>query len=606
MAHRWHFPQAASSEQLRLLEPTYQVDRALVERLLSARAQAEPLLIWGSFDCDSIVAAALLIKALVGWDTTYFLPQRRLHGYGFQTDILESYRQQGIRLILYVCPSTPISVLDLEVLALRPGEILNATGQAYRLVSELYRRIDRPGVETFLDLVAVGLLSDPVSLAGEAHRLAQQGLAALAHTCRPSLQALLHQFGEKQPTIRALANQIVPKLSAIGRLEAASLVVELLIADDPGMLCETFLQRNKTNREYAEPIMLESAQQIESRLEIQKPIVLASTHWQAEGLPMAAARLVERFHRPVVLMVVGKTTTWGWGMSIPGVNLWEALKAVTPLLERSSGHAQAICFEVDHKNLPALRVALSRELAQHTPTPSQELTISQVVDSSLVLDVAKECDRVYEELAPLEPFGPGHPRPYIALLNCTPNYQISRDGRHLDCKIGGRTLRLRNQADRREELEAHPALDIVFEMEYWVQGKVVWWGRIHDLRPSRQKRSLTKPFELTFLDWRKVETEAVPDLVIRDWPLIPDALATLLRLKKPRTLALARCSWEWAIFEHQILAATPESEMLSAFFSTPPSRLDRKTFLREARAFHQWLNDASAQAILALCQRLMV
>jgi single-stranded-DNA-specific exonuclease len=605
MAHRWHFPQTALSEQLRLPDPTFQVDGSMVERLLQARAQAEPLLIWGSCDCDSIVATALLMKALAGWKTAYFLPQRRL-GYGFQTDVIETYRQQGIRLILCVCSSAPVSGLDLEVLALKPGENLNATGQAYRLVSELYRCSEKSGSETFLDLVAVGLLTDPVSLAGEAHVLAQQGLVALAETNRPSLQALLAQFGEKQPTVRTLANQVVPKLSAIGRLEDVSLAVELLIADDPGALCETFLQLHKANRECAEPIMLESAQQIESRLEIQKPIVLASADWRLEGLPIAAARLVERFHRPVVLISMERKTAWGWGMSIPGVNLWEALKAIAPLLEKSSGHSQAICFEVRNENLPALRVALSRELAQHTPTPVQELTISKVVDSNLVLDIARECDHVYDELAPLEPFGPSHPRPLIAVLNCSPNLQISRDGRHLDCKIGGRTLRLRNQADRREELESHAALDIVFEMEHWVQGKVLWWGRIHDLRPSRQKLALTRSFELTFLDWRKVETEDIPDLVIRNWPLIPDALATLLRHKKPHTVALAPCSQDWASVENQLLTAAPESEMLAAFFTTPPSPSTLKIFLREVRAFHRWLNEASAQEILQLCQRLMV
>jgi single-stranded-DNA-specific exonuclease len=600
MAHRWHFPQAALSEQLRLPNPTFQVDGSMVERLLQAKAQAEPLLIWGSCDCDSIIATALLMKALAGWKTAYFLPQRRLHGYGFQSEILETYRQQGTRLILSVCPSAPVTGLDLEVLALKPGESLNATGQAYRLVSELYHRLEQPGNETFLDLVAVGLLTDPVSLAGEAHPLAQQGLAALAETNRPSLRALLAQFGEKQPTVRTLANQVVPKLSAMGRLEDASLAVELLIADDPGALCETFLQRHKTNRDCAEPIMLESAQLIESRLEIQKPIVLASADWKPEGLPVAASRLVERFHRPVVLISVERTTAWGWGMSIPGVNLWEALKAVAPLLEKSSGHAQTICFEVRNENLPALRVALSRELTQ--ANPAQELTISKVVDSSLVLDIAGECDRIYDELAPLEPFGSGRPRPFIAVLNCIPNLQISRDGRHLDCKIGGRTLRLRNQADRREELESYAALDIVFEMEHWVQGKVLWWGRIHDLRPSRQKRSLTKSFELTFLDWRKVQTEEIPDLVICDWPLLPTALAALLRHKKPRTVALAPCSQDWASVEN----AAPESEMLAAFFSTPPSPSTLKTFLREAHAFRRWLNEASAQEILQLCQRLMV
>jgi single-stranded DNA-specific DHH superfamily exonuclease len=604
MAQRWHFPQALSSEQLRLPDPAFQVDAAIVERLLQAKVQVEPLLIWGSCDCDSIVAIALLTKALAGWNTTYFLHRRR-HGYGFQNDVLETYQQQGIRLILSVCPSVPVTDLDLEVFTLKPGEILNATGQAYRLVEALYNRLEKPGIETFLDLVAVGLLTDPVSLAGEAHPLAQQGLAALAATNRPSLQALLAQFGEKQPTVRTLANQVLPKLSALGRLENASLAVELLIADDPGALCETFVQLHKTNRDCAEPILLESAQQIESRLEIQKPIVLASADWKPEGLPIAAARLVERFHRPVVLISIHKTTAWGWGMSIPGVNLWEALKAVAPLLEKFSGHAQAICFEVATENLPALRVALSRELAQHTPTPSHELTIAKVVDSSLVLDIAGECDRVYAELAPLEPFGPGRPRPFIAVLNSTPNLQISRDGRHLDCKIGGRTLRLRNQADRREELESYAALDIVFEMEHWVQGKVLWWGRIHDLRPSHHKRSLTKSFELTFLDWRKVETEAAPDLVIRDWPLIPDALASLLRHKKPHTVALAPCAQDWETLENQLLTASPESEMLAAFFTTPPSPATLKTFLREARAFRRWLHEASAEEISQLCQRLI-
>jgi single-stranded-DNA-specific exonuclease len=605
MAQRWHFPQALSSEQLRLPDPAFQVDAAIVERLLQAKVQVEPLLIWGSCDCDSIVAIALLTKALAGWNTTYFLHRRR-HGYGFQNDVLETYQQQGIRLILSVCPSVPVTDLDLEVFTLKPGEILNATGQAYRLVEALYNRLEQPGIETFLDLVAVGLLTDPVSLAGEAHPLAQRGLAALAETNRPSLRVLLAQFGEKQPTVRTLANQVVPKLSALGRLEEASLAVELLIADDPGALCETFVQLHKTNRDCAEPILLESAQQIESRLEIQKPIVLASADWKPEGLPIAAARLVERFHRPVVLISMDKTTAWGWGMSIPGVNLWEALKAVAPLLEKFSGHAQAICFEVPNENLPALRVALSRELAQHTPTPSHGLTISKVVDNSLVLDIAGECDRVYDELAPLEPFGPGHPRPFIAVLNCAPNLQISRDGRHLDCKIGGRTLRLRNQADRREELESYAALDIVFEMEHWVQGKVLWWGRIHDLRPSHHKRSLTKSFELTFLDWRKVETEAAPDLVIRDWPLIPDALATLLRHKKPHTVALAPCAQDWETLENQLLTASPHSEMLAAFFTTPPSPATLKTFLREARAFRRWLHEASAEEISQLCQRLMV
>ncbi|MFS8903242.1 single-stranded-DNA-specific exonuclease RecJ [Synechococcus sp. H60.4] len=670
-----------------------------VARLLEAREKGETLCIWGDFDCDGVTATSLLLSALqtLGFRVQFTLPLRSSEGHGLNPQRLQQVLAQGCQVLLTVdcgmgnaaeiaaaqAQGVDVIVADHHTLPdplppayavinpLRlpedhPLRFLPGVGVAYKLTEALYQALGIPGVEEHLDLVAVGIVADVAVLQRECRYLVQRGLVRLAKTQRPGLRVLLDWVSNGQssgmPTAQDIAFRLAPKLNAIGRLDDASLAVELLTTSDPQRaqtLVEHFVALNEECRQLTQQVLQEVSQQVESLdLARERAIVLAGSGWNAGVLGIAAARLAEQYACPTVLIAKDERAGRGYGSgrSIPGVNLVEAIEAVRPLLLGGGGHPMAAGIQVELSCLAAVQLALRRELAARV-SPDQQaraLAVEIVIDWELLAsqgrDRVAELDEVYRQLQLLQPLGHGNPNPVVALMNVrrgSVRLGVSQKGRHLKFELGSRTLWFWEAGEELERWQECRALDIALQLEADAQGKQPWQGKVLAVRPSGnwQAPTVFVP-SLQIRDYRQrplpdslkgvlcYDGQALPldqdfllptktALLLARWPWLPADLAQLLQQVQPQTLILAASGHRWERLPHQIaqlqeLGRTGrwDPHVLAAVTGLPwqwlaelegpeqiPTRLLGR--IQESQAFHRWLDEVSAAQIAQLCQRLL-
>src|SRR5664279_966816 len=118
---------------------------AAVERLLRAREQNEPLVIFGDYDVDGVTSTALLTGVLraLGWQVNFYLPNRMDEGYGLSADGVENcLKKFPVKLLLAVdCGSTAVETISLlrsrgvEVIVLDHHQVSNPAPAAVALVN---------------------------------------------------------------------------------------------------------------------------------------------------------------------------------------------------------------------------------------------------------------------------------------------------------------------------------------------------------------------------------------------------------------------------------------------------------------------------------------
>ena len=135
-------------------------------------------------------------------------------------------------------------------------------------------------------------------------------------------------------------------------------------------------------------------------------LVVAGEGWHPGVIGIVASRLVEKHHRPVVVISLdGEGGGRGSGRSISGFDLLAGLEACSEHLGQFGGHKAAAGLELEAKELDAFREAFAAH-ANKVLAP-EDLKKTERVDAivggaSLGLDLA-------EELRQLAPFGMGNP-----------------------------------------------------------------------------------------------------------------------------------------------------------------------------------------------------
>ncbi|GAB4217844.1 MAG: single-stranded-DNA-specific exonuclease RecJ [Synechococcales cyanobacterium] len=679
------------------------MDKA-VERIVLARTLGEKVVIWGDFDCDGVTSTSLLWWAFqpLNLNFSYTVPLRNGEGHGLNAERLQLLAEQNTRLIITVdcgvanhaevdlayqlgmeviitdhhtlplpLPNAHAVVNPLRLPDDHPLRFLPGVGVAYKLAECLYERLGIPHVETVLDLAATGIVADVAVLQRECRYLVQKGLPVLAASSHLGLAKLvqqeatnkksgLHVINPKPLSAEDIGFRIAPKLNAIGRLDDASLAIELLTTGDldrAQVLIDQFVQANQQRRELSDWVFSEAVAQAEALdLTQQRALVLAGEGWNTGVVGIAASRMVERYGIPTVLIGINpdKQVGHGSGRSIPSVNMAQAIEAVRPLLLGGGGHPMAAGLGVSLDNLPALQVALTRELGSRVSSDitEPELVVELFLDASQEgLDLISELDQIFAELNRLEPFGHGHPRPVVGIMNVKPHQAKiipSRDGRHLSWEIKSRQhvrkIWLWNEGSRLEELVnvgRQNGWDLAFTLEASGFGKEPWSGKLKDWRLAGEwQASLPDPIELTVLDYRDkalpiTPQQAVyagqipapaPELVLKQWPLFPEDLGELLQAVRPKTVYLAAegmdthslahhlpafvHAWEQGIRRQASLSETgiPVSiveRCLQGARQHPAIGMVLLDLLQECQAFQEWLNQAPITEIRKLFRRCL-
>ena len=440
-----------------------------VERLRRAVERNERICVHGDYDVDGICSTALAVLTLreIGADVGWHLPSRFEEGYGVSGTTIARLAEDGVKLILTVdCGITAVAEVEearrlgvdmivtdhhrpgdtlpsCPIVATRPSDYpfpdLCGTGVVVKLAQALLGA-DHPAIARHQDLVALATIADVVPLVDENRALAAAGLRALARTSRPGLQALMRS-AHVDPAIvdsTAVAFRLAPRINAAGRLGRPDLALELLLTDDRTEADRLAAQLEDLNRErqgVEERILREATSLVEAWPEARRGhrgYVLWHEDWHEGVIGIVASRLVERYHRPVVLVA---PSTHGWkgsGRSISEFDLHAGLAACAEHLDGFGGHRAAAGLTIGEESLGAFADAFAQE-ADRT-LGDVDLRPLTVVDAivpacALTLELAQELDR-------LAPFGLGNPEPTLLVASveaATP--ATVGEGRHLRFRV---------------------------------------------------------------------------------------------------------------------------------------------------------------------------
>ncbi|HMK08704.1 MAG TPA: single-stranded-DNA-specific exonuclease RecJ [Anaerolineales bacterium] len=443
------------------------MDRA-VARVRAALQGGEPIVVYGDYDADGLTAATLLTTTLelMGANVSAFIPSRFEEGYGLQQEALLRLRAEGVGLVISVdCgmraaaevraaakaglelivtdhhdPGDELPPAVAVVNPKRPDDRypfkeLAGVGLAFKLAQALVDDQLSGWMDSgALPLVAIGTVADLAPLTGENRTLASRGLDRLRVRPPAGVAALLEVAGLRAArlTARDIGFSIAPRLNAVGRLGSPAAAFQLLRAETIEAARPLAASLDRANRERQDQTraVIERARERMLALPELPALIFDADEDYGEGLlGPAAAKLVEEWHRPAVLVSLRGPVARGSARSVSGFHITEALEACAPMLDRFGGHAAAAGFSAPTDQLAALRAGLERIAWQRLEAPGT----APAVEIDAVVAPADVNRRLVEFLDRLEPLGSGFPPPLLACLGMTvvAARPVGRDRAHL-------------------------------------------------------------------------------------------------------------------------------------------------------------------------------
>jgi single-stranded-DNA-specific exonuclease len=420
-----------------------------VDRIMQAIEAKEKILIYGDYDVDGTTSTVILKKALqlIGADVSYYIPERLKDGYGLREDAMDMARERGIQLIISV--DTGIRAqqvveyaksLGLDVIITDhhlpeeglpkaravlnpkrpdcnyPEKNLAGVGVAFKLAQALLMKTEQSRfIESFVKIAAIGTIADIVPLTGENRVIAKYGLAGLRQPKNHGLRALLEVVG-LSPT-KAISGsdvgfKIGPRINAVGRLAGASTAVDLFDAPDLETAMELAQAMNAQNaaRQQIEAETLKQAlEQIDNTPELSESrvAVIAGQGWHRGVIGIVASKVVERLHRPTIIISIEDGYGYGSGRSIQAFHLLQGLESCGELFERFGGHSHAAGVTLRAENIGELR----RRLNAYAEGMLSAEDLVPIVPIDYELPLKQATLETLDEINRLEPFGSGNPQP---------------------------------------------------------------------------------------------------------------------------------------------------------------------------------------------------
>jgi single-stranded-DNA-specific exonuclease len=502
---------------------------AAVERLRLAIQRRERILVHGDYDVDGICTTALYVRVLgaMGGDVVPFVPHRLTDGYDLTEVGVRVAAARGATLILtgdcgivahdavrlaaasgidvvVTDHHTPGAGLPDAVAVVNPNRTdcpypdksLAGVGVAYKLCTALAEVLGFPEerLAAYLDLVALATVADLAPLTGENRALVRWGLKVLALTPNRGLQALIRSTGLEGRELSAgqVGYILAPRINAVGRMGDAMRGVRLLLTDDPreaAAIAATLEAENRARQEVEAETLRSALSMLEREFDPDRDrgVVLAGRGWHPGVIGIVASRVVERIHRPTVLIALGESEGKGSARSIPGFHLYEAMRDCAAHLTRFGGHRAAAGCSILPERVEAFRAAFAERaaavLGEDDLTP--ELRIDLEVRPEEV-DLA-----LFRTLRHAGPFGMKNPTPVFASRGVRLAGSPRLVGRgHLKLAVasdGGPLEAIGfGMGDRLAEIDRAVPLDVAYKVEENTYGgRSSVQARLVDLRPAR-------------------------------------------------------------------------------------------------------------------------
>jgi len=483
-------------------------------QIVDAIRRQQRIVLYGDYDVDGTTGVAILwhLLKIAGADPGFYVPHRLSEGYGLNCDALRTLVADGADLIVSVdCGVTAtasaravvesgarliitdhhtpgaelpqdVTIVHPRVGGCYPNEHLCGAGVAFKLawaiaqvlsdsdkVDDVYREYLREA----LAFAALGTIADVVPLVGENRIIARHGLGLLPTTPFVGLQVLIASAGLTGAKVGGydVGFKLAPRLNAAGRMGHARLAVELLTRanEDRAREISLYLEEQNRARQAVERKITKQAQELVERNgmdgDTHRAIVLASEGWHGGVIGIVASRLVDRYHRPAVMIALTNGTGQGSCRSIAPFNINDALGRCSQHLTEFGGHAMAAGLTISSECVPAFSEAFI-DVANNALTGA-DLRPKLRIDAEVSFDSLDM--NTAEALAGLGPFGAGNPRPRLSTdwveLAQEPRC-VGKTGKHLTAVFSdGRSVMKAiafGQSESLEPLKRHRKCKVAF------------------------------------------------------------------------------------------------------------------------------------------------
>lgn len=502
---------------------------AAAARLAEAVEGREMVVVHGDYDADGICASALLTSWIrsLGGRAEAIVPDRRQHGYDLSeagvaraaalgasvlitvdcgivahdpvrqatgagmTVIVTDHHRPGSRLpdaFAVVNPNRP----DCPY----PNKHLCGAGVAFKIGQIMARLLGRPQDEswTHLDLVALATIADQVDLKGENRTMTRYGLRVLGDTSRPGLRALMADAGivhGRPVDSTRVAYDLAPRINAAGRVGDPGVPLELLLTSD-GLEARRLARRlgadNRQRKTIEKQVTEEALEVMRAEYDpaVDRGVVVVGEGWHPGVIGIVASRLVERVHRPVVIIALDGDAGRGSARSIPSFDLHAAIANCSRHLVRFGGHHQAAGLDIHRDRLPGFRRAFlgAARRAMGSGEPVPELLGDMEIGLPRI-------DRDFNRfLRYLGPFGRANPEPVLITRGVRLESTRAVKGGHLKFRISHNGAGLNGIGFGMAEsipagsLAAGP-VDVAFNLiENTYQGHTTVEAKALDMRPA--------------------------------------------------------------------------------------------------------------------------
>ena len=288
------------------------------------------------------------------------------------------------------------------------------------------------GGEGTLDLVALSTIADLMPLRDENRILVKRGLRALTATKRIGLRELLARanlYGKDLTTID-VSFHLSPLLNAAGRMGEAPVSVRLLLSADDAearALAEQLTNLNQRRRTVADEAWTRAQPGARESYERSggKLVWVIDRQLPRGVTGMLAARLVDAFRAPAIVVADQGEEASGSVRTLPGLPVPELLGRLDDLLPRWGGHAMAGGFNLSSERLPQLaqRLAEMAEVIDAVePPPAGDRSVDAEIPPAYL------APQVWQTADLFAPYGAAH-RPLAFMMRGVPILQVELVGK---------------------------------------------------------------------------------------------------------------------------------------------------------------------------------
>ncbi|MBQ1841457.1 MAG: single-stranded-DNA-specific exonuclease RecJ, partial [Bacteroidales bacterium] len=506
------------------------MDKA-VERLHTAIAGGEKILVYGDYDVDGTTAVSLVYSYVKRFTSRvdFYIPDRYDEGYGVSYKGIDWASDSGFTLLItldcgikaidkvayakgkgidvIICDhhlpeeSLPeaVAVLDPKREDCHyPFDDLCGCGVGFKLVQGYSMTYNVPfeSLEPLLDLLVVSIASDLVTMVGENRVLAYYGLKRLNENPRKGLLALiaLAKLEAGHVSIDDIVFKIGPRINAAGRMESGRLAVELLTAEDDTTAFEIGDEINDSNNERKNidrEITQEALEMVQNgtALASENVTIVYSPTWNKGVVGIVASRLVEAYYRPTVVLTKSNGFITGSARSVQGFDLYAAIESCADLLENFGGHVYAAGLTLKEENLKEF----CRRMNGFVTSNLKPEVVVPVIELDSKLDFSQITPKFFRILKQFQPFGPGNSNPVFLtedVYDGGNGRKVGAGGVHLKLDLMQESQPYRqipaigfNMAEFYDHIKAGNPVDVCYSVvENFYRGSSTIQLRIKDMR----------------------------------------------------------------------------------------------------------------------------